>query len=142
MPRRDAAGMSSYPAFKQSLGRLDGRVGFAATFLAAAALTGAIVPPQPAPPPKQLVRWTAEGHDWLLVADREHDCIQAYDARDGRPLGTLDRRSGLADVDRLVLEGHWLVVLGSDGAAKVRLPALRAQPLAKAALGHPRVGSL
>jgi len=131
MPRREAAGMRRYPALKQSLRRFDGRAGFAATFLAAAALTGAIAPPSPEPPPKQLVRWTAEGHDWLLVADREHDRIQAYDARDGRPLGTLDRRSGLADVDRLVLEGRWLVVLGSDGPTRVRLPGLQPQPLAQ-----------
>lgn len=97
------------------------------TLLAAAALAGFIVPP-PERPPRQLVRWTAEGHDWLLVADREHDRIQAYDARDGRPLGTLDRSSGLADVDRLVLEGHWLVVLGNDGPRVVRLPGLQPRP--------------
>jgi hypothetical protein len=132
MPAREAAGMRRYNFLKQSLRRLDGRAGFAATFLAAATLTGAIMPPPPAAPPRQLVRWTAEGHDWLLVADRQHDRIQAYDARDGRPLGTLDRRSGLADVDRLVLEGRWLVVLGSDGASRVRLPGLRPQPLAQA----------
>lgn len=132
MPAREAAGMRRYTFLKQSLRRLDGRAGFAATFLAAATLTGVIMPPSPAVPPKQLVRWTDEGHDWLLVADRQHDRIQAYDARDGRPLGTLDRRSGLADVDRLVLEGRWLVVLGSDGTTRVRLPGLRPQPLAQA----------
>ncbi|HET6807268.1 MAG TPA: hypothetical protein VFH59_17670 [Frateuria sp.] len=124
--------MHRYPLLKQSLRRLDGRAGFAATFLAAATLTGAFMPPSPARPSRQLVRWTADGHDWLLVADRQRDRIQAYDARDGRPLGTLDRRSGLADVDRLVLEGRWLVVLGNDGPEVVRLPGLRPQPLAKA----------
>ena len=132
MPAREAAGMRRYISLKQSLRRLDGRAGFAATFMAAATLTGVIMPPSPAAPPKQLVRWTDEGHDWLLVADRQHDRIQAYDARDGRPLGTLDRRSGLADVDRLVLEGRWLVVLGNDGPTRVRLPGLRPQPLAQA----------
>lgn len=124
--------MRRYPLLRWSWSRLDGRAGFAATFLAAATLTGVIVPPPPPPPPTQLVRWTAEGHDWLFVADREHDRIQAYDARDGRPLGTLDRHSGLADVDRLVLEGRWLVVLGSDGPMRVRLPGLRPQPLVPA----------
>jgi len=128
MPWRDAAGMHRSPTIKRSLRRLDGRAGFAATFLAAATLTAAFVPPPPAPPSKQLVRWTAEGHDWLLVADREHDRIQAYDARDGRPLGTLDRHSGLADVDAMVLQGNRLVVLGRAGTATVRLPELRLQP--------------
>ncbi|MBP1472696.1 hypothetical protein J7I44_00155 [Frateuria sp. MAH-13] len=90
------------------------------------------MPPSSGAPPRQLVRWTDDSHDWLLVADRQHDRIQAYDARDGRPLTVLDRRSGLADVDRLVLEGHWLVVLGSDGARRVRLPELRPQPLVQA----------
>ncbi|MGN6283064.1 hypothetical protein [Frateuria sp.] len=120
-------------SLRQSLRRLDGRAGFAATFLAAATLTGVAMPPSSEAPPKQLVRWTDGNHDWLLVADRQHDRIQAYDARDGRPLRVLDRRSGLADVDRLVLEGHWLVVLGSDGAKRVRLPELRPQPLVQAA---------
>ncbi|MGN2252664.1 hypothetical protein ACFWZ4_04770 [Frateuria sp. GZRe12] len=124
--------MRRYTFLKHLLRRLDGRAGFAATFLAAAALTGVIMPPSPTVPPKQLVRWTDEGHDWLLVADRQHDRIQAYDARDGRPLGTLDRRTGLADVDRLVLEGRWLVVLGKDGARKVWLPDWQAQ----ASVGH------
>jgi hypothetical protein len=124
--------MRRYPSLKPSLRRLDGRVGFAATFLAAATLAGVIVPPSPGVPQKQLVRWTDDGHDWLLVADRQHDRIQAYDARDGRPLGTLDRASGLADVDRLVLEGRWLVVLGNDGPRVLRLPGFQPQPLAKA----------
>lgn len=99
------------------------------TFLAAAMLAGFMTPPAERPQ-KQLVRWTRDGHDWLLVADRRYDRIQAYDARDGRPLGTLDRSSGLGDVDRLVLEGRWLVVLGNDGPKVVRLPELRAQAAA------------
>jgi hypothetical protein len=104
---------------------------FAITLLAAAAMTGFILP-SPEPPQKQLVRWTVDGHDWLLVADRRYDRISAYDARDGRPLGTLDRTSGLGDVDRLVPEGRWLVVMGDDGAMVVRLPGLRPQPWAMA----------
>lgn len=124
--------MRRYPLLPRSLRRLDRRAGFAATFLAAAMLAGFIGPSPPERPQKQLVRWTGEGHDWLLVGDREHDRIQAYDARDGRPLGTLDRASGLGDVDRLVLEGRWLVVLGNDGPKAVRLPRLRPQPLASA----------
>lgn len=123
--------MHRYPCLQQYVRRLDGRAGFAATFLAAALLSGAIAPSATAPPPKQLVRWTAGGHDWLLVADRRQDRIEAYDARDGRPLGTLDRHSGLDDVDRLVLEGHWLVVLGKDGPEVVRLPELRPQRLSR-----------
>lgn len=77
----------------------------------------------------QLVRWSCGAHDWLAVADREHDRIHAYDARDGRPLGTLDRTSGLTDVDRLVPEGCWLVVLGDGDPQVVRLPELRPQLL-------------
>jgi hypothetical protein len=99
------------------------------TFLVAAMLAGFFASPAE-PPQRQLVRWAGDGHDWLLVADRGHDRIQAYDARDGRPLGTLDRTSGLGDVDRLVLEGRWLGVLGNDGPKVVRLPGLRPQPLA------------
>jgi hypothetical protein len=115
------------------LRRLDGRAGFAATFLAAAMLAGALAPPA-GQPQKQLLRWTRDGHDWLLVADRRRDSIQAYDARDGRPLGTLDRTAGLGDVDRMLLEGRWLVVLGSDGPPKVvSLPEFRARPLGAAA---------
>lgn len=124
MLRREAAGMRRYPLLPRSLRRLEGRTGFAATLLAAAALTGFMAPLPPERPQKQLVRWTGDGHDWLLVADRQQDRISAYDARDGRPLGTLDRRSGLADVDRLVLEGRWLVVLGNDGPRVVQLPGL------------------
>jgi len=119
--------MRWHPFPEQSTRRPGGRAGFAATFPAAATLTGAIMPPAPAEPPTQLVRWVAEGHDGLLVADREHDRIQACDARDGWPLVTLDRETGLGDVDQVVLEGHWLVVLGSDGPTKVRLPELRPQ---------------
>ncbi len=100
------------------------------TFLAAAMLAGFMAPSPPPQPQKQLVRWTGDGHDWLLVADRRYDRIQAYDARDGRPLGTLDRASGLGDVDKLVLEGRWLVVLGDDGTRVVRLPGLRPQSMA------------
>ena len=122
--------MRRYPLLPRSLRQLDGRAGFAVTFLAAAMLAGFMAPSPPPPPQKQLVRWTGDGHDWLLVADRRYDRIQAYDARDGRPLGTLDRASGLGDVDRLVLEGRWLVVLGEDGTRVVRLPGLRAQSLA------------
>ncbi|MCX7513577.1 hypothetical protein [Frateuria sp. STR12] len=124
--------MRRYPVFQQSLRRLDGRVGFAVTFLTAAMLAGVMAPPTPERPQEQLVRWTAEGHDWLLVADRQHDRIQAYDARDGRPLGTIDSSAGLADVDRVVIEGRWLVVLGNDGPKVVRLPGFRPQPLAAA----------
>ncbi|MEI7036321.1 hypothetical protein [Fulvimonas yonginensis] len=80
-------------------------------------------------PATQWMRWTGAGQDWLLVADRQHDRISIYDARDGRPLGRLDRASGLADVDRLVLEGRWLVVLGDEGPRVVRLPGLKAEPL-------------
>ncbi|UGB37369.1 hypothetical protein [Frateuria soli] len=119
--------MRRYPLPQQCLRRPDGRAGFAVTFLAAALLTGVLMPPSPVPP-KQLVRWRADGHDWLLVSDRQRDRIQAYDARDGRPLATLDRGNGLADVDRVVLEGRWLVVLGSDGTKVVRLPGLQPQP--------------
>lgn len=119
--------MRRYPLLQQCLRRLDGRAGFAVTFLAAALLTGVLMPPPPAPP-RQLVRWKADGHDWLLLSDRQHDRIQVYDARDGRPLATLDRGTGLADVDRVVLEGRWLVVLGDDGTKVVRLPGLQPQP--------------
>lgn len=121
--------MRRYPFLPRSLRRLEGRAGFALTFLAAAMLAG-FMAPSPDRAQKQLVRWNAGGHDWLLVADRRYDRIQAYDARDGRPLGTLDRASGLGDVDRMVLEGRWLVVLGNDGAKVVRLPELRAQAAA------------
>jgi len=114
------------------LRRLDCRLRFAVTLLTAAAITGFILPPPPDLPQKQLVRWTADGHDWLLVADRLHDRISAYDARDGRPLGTLDRASGPSDVDRLVLEGRWLVVMGDDGPKVMRLPELRPRPWAMA----------
>jgi hypothetical protein len=123
--------MRRYPFLPRSPRRLDRRTGSAVTFLAAAMLAGAIAPAPPQPR-MQLVRWTGDGHDWLLVADRRYDRIQAYDARDGRPLLTLDRRSGLGDVDRLVLEGRWLVVLGEDGPKRMRLPELRPQRLAAA----------
>jgi hypothetical protein len=112
--------------------RIDQRVRFAVTALAAMAIVGFVSPSHPQRPQTELVRWTCSGHDWLLVADRRHDRLSAYDARDGRPLGTLDRSSGLADVDRLVLEGCWLVVLGKDEPQLVRLPELRPQPLALA----------
>ena len=108
------------------------RIRFAVTVLAAAAIAGFMLPPHAEPPHQQLVRWRADGHDWLLVAVRVHDRSCAYDARDGRPLGSLDRASGLADVDRLVLEGRWLVVLGDEGPKIVRLPELRPRPLALA----------
>ena len=127
MPAREAAGMRRYPLLPRSFRRLDSRVRFALTFLAAAAIT-ALLTPQGRPPPQQLVRWTALGHDWLLVADREHDRIDVYDAADGRPLRTLDRAAGLADVERLVLEGRSLVVLGKDAPRVVWLPQLQAQP--------------
>lgn len=127
MPRRDAARMRRYPFLPRSLRRLDQRAGFAATLLAAALLVGFVAPAPPEPPRKQLVRWTGEGHDWLLVADRQYDRIQAYDARDGRPLGTLDRASGLGDVDQMMLEGRWLVVLGNDGPKVVSLPDFHAR---------------
>ena len=130
MPRRHAAGMRRYPLLPRTLRRLDRRLRLVGTFLAAAALGGLVAPPQAEQPPKQLVRWTADGHDWLLVADRQQDSISAYDAHDGRPLGTIDRADGLADVDRLVLEGRWLVVLGDAQPQVVRLPGLRPQPLA------------
>lgn len=79
----------------------------------------------------QLVRWRDAGHDWVLVADRARDRIEIYDAGDGRPLGTLDRSAGIAEVDRLVLEGRWLVVLGATHRARmVRLPVLTSEPLA------------
>jgi len=132
MPWRDAAGMRRYPLLPRSLRRLDCRLRFALTALAAAAIASVLVPAPPEPPQKQLVRWTAPGHDWLLVADRRHDRISVYDARDGRPLRTLDRSSGLADVDRLVLEGRWLLVLGNDPPKIVRLPGLQPQPWALA----------
>lgn len=122
--------MRRYPFLPRSLRRLDQRAGFVLTFLVAAMLAGFMAPASPGRPQKQLVRWTGEGHDWLLVADRRYDRIQAYDARDGRPLGTLDRASGLGDVDRLVLEGRWLVVLGNDGTKVVQLPGLQPRPLA------------
>jgi hypothetical protein len=124
--------MRRYTLLPRRLRRLDRRLGFAATFLAAAALAGLIAPPPQERPPMQLVHWTAEGHDWLLVADREQDRIRAYDARDGRPLGTIGRANGLADVDRLVLEGRWLVVLGKDEPKVVQLPGLYPRPLAAA----------
>lgn len=130
MRRRDAARMRRYPFLSRIPRRLDRRLRFAATTLAAAALAALVVSAPAERPQKQLVRWTAEGHDWLLVADRQQDRISAYDARDGQPLGTIDRASGLADVDRLVLEGRWLVVLGNAGPQVVRLPGLRPQPLA------------
>jgi hypothetical protein len=122
--------MRRYPLLPSPLRRLDRRLRFAATFLAAAALAALVMPPPADRPPTQLVRWTADGHDWLLVADRQRNRISAYDARDGRPLGTIDHADGLADVDRLVLEGRWLVVLGDAGPQVVRLPALQPQPLA------------
>lgn len=123
-------GMNRYLSTSRWLRRFERRAGFAVTLVAAAMLTGWIMPAPPEPPPKQLVRWTAEGHDWLLVGDRQRDRISAYDLRDGRPLGTLDRASGLTDVDQLVLEGRWLVVLGRDRPQVVRLPGLQVQPLA------------
>jgi hypothetical protein len=122
--------MRRYPLLPSPLRRLDRRLRFAATFLAAAALAALVMPPPADRPPTQLVRWTADGHDWLLVADRQRNRISAYDARDGRPLSTIDHADGLADVDRLVLEGRWLVVLGDAGPQVVRLPALQPQPLA------------
>jgi hypothetical protein len=122
--------MRRYPLLPSPLRRLDRRLRFAATVLAAAALAALVMPPPADRPPTQLVRWTADGHDWLLVADRQRNRISAYDARDGRPLGTIDHADGLADVDRLVLEGRWLVVLGDAGPQVVRLPALQPQPLA------------
>ena len=88
------------------------------------------MPAPPEAPPKQLVRWTGEGHDWLLVGDRQGDRINAYDMHDGRPLATLERGSGLADVDRLVVEGHWLLVLGRGRPTVVRLPSFQVRPLA------------
>lgn len=112
--------------------RSQGRAGFAATVLAAAALTGWIMPAPPAPPPTQLVRWVGDGHDWVLVGDRGHDRIRACDVRDGRPLGTLDRASGLSHVDRMVLEGDWRVVLRQVRPRLVRLPSLQVQPWAMA----------
>lgn len=125
--------MRRYPLLPHLLRHLDCRVRFALTFLVAAGITALLLPPTEPPPQHQLVRWTAQAHDWLLVADRQHDRISVYDARDGRPLGTLDRAAGLGDVDRLVLEGHWLVVLGQDAPQVVRLPQLRAQSLASVA---------
>lgn len=134
MSRRNAAGMRQYPLLPRPLRRLERRLGFAVTFLTAVALAALVAPPPAERPQTQLVRWTADGHDWLLVADRQQNRISAYDARDGRPLGTIDRADGLADVDRLVLEGRWLVVLGDAGPQVVRLPALQPQPLV--ALSH------
>jgi hypothetical protein len=121
--------MRRYPLLPRSWRRLDRRLRFALTALAAMALAGFLLPPPAERPPTELVRGSCAARDWLLVADRRHDRIRAYDAEDGRPLGTLDRASGLADVDRLVLQGCWLVVLGRDEPQLVRLPQLRAQPL-------------
>jgi hypothetical protein len=121
--------MRRYLLMPRSWRRLDRRFRFALTALAAVALAGFLSPTPVERPSTELVRGTCAARDWLLVADRQHDRIRAYDASDGRPLGTLDRASGLVDVDRLVLEGCWLVVLGQDEPQVVRLPELRAQPL-------------
>jgi hypothetical protein len=121
--------MRRYPLLPRPWRRLDRRLRFVLTALAAMALAGFLWPPPAERPPIELVHGTCAARNWLLVADRQQDRIQAYDAGDGRPLGTLDRASGLADVDRLVLDGCWLVVLGQDEPQVVRLPELRAQPL-------------
>lgn len=89
-------------------------------------------PPAAQPAQKQLLRWTGEGHDWLVVGDREQDEIVVYDATDGRPLRTLGRADGLGDVESIALRGRWLVVLGKDAPRVVRLPRLKAEPLALA----------
>lgn len=123
-------GMNTHRSIFRRLRRYESRAGFALTLLVAAGLTGWIMPAPPEAPPKQLVRWTGEGHDWLLVGDRQGDRINAYDMHDGRPLATLDRGSGLADVDRLVVEGHWLLVLGRGRPTVVRLPSFQVRPLA------------
>lgn len=129
MPARDAAGMMFQPH------PLPVRSRAAALCLLGIASATPLVawrpatPPTAAQAPAQLVRWTDAGHDWLLVADAAGDRVAVYDAGDGRPLKTLDQASGLGDVDRLVLEGRWLVVLGQGEPRAMRLPDLQPHPL-------------
>jgi hypothetical protein len=137
MPRRDAVCMRRYPLLPRSLHRFDRRARFGLTTLAAMAIAGLLMPAPPARPAIQLVRGSCGAQDWLVVADRQHDRISAYDAHDGRPLGRLDQASARVDVDRLVPEGCWLVVLGDGEPQAMHLPELRPQPLALA-LGERR----
>jgi hypothetical protein len=127
MPVRDAAGMGlRSPTWVECR-----RLLMAGLF--GVAIVGLAMPSRPQVPSAaspQLLRWTDQDHDWLLVADRLRDRVAIYDATDGRPLGMLDHDDGLGDVESMVLEGRWLVVLGTGEPRVVRLPDLRTQPLA------------
>lgn len=135
MPRRDAARMSYYALIRCFRDRLDRHVRAGVTTLAAIAVAGFGMSMPPEQPQTFLVHSRCGVHDWLVVADRQRDRISAYDARDGRPLDDVDRTSGLAEVDALLAEGCWLVVLGDDAPQAMHLPELRPRSLTTALQG-------
>ena len=137
MLEREAACMHRYPLLPRSLRRLDRLVQFGLTMLAVMTVAGFMVPGPPERPATQLVHGRCGAHEWLVVADRQQSRISAYDAGDGRPLGVLDLTSGMADVDHLVPEGCWVVVLGDGEPQALHLPELRPHPLVSVLLrGH------
>jgi hypothetical protein len=76
---------------------------------------------------ERLVRWQDAEHDWLLVVDPDTSELVVYDANDGRPLERLGADDGLPDVQSIVQQGSWLLVIGTHHP-KVRLlklPQLR-----------------